>query len=256
MGSFRLDCKHGSMCMKNVKLNELTRVCGLVVTVIIFFMTGSIAKAVDAHDKLKVLDLKIGMSVDAAKGFTCTKEKWTQSHVRIGPICVKFLDERCKGKPSAIGSLSYNEKAPKGCHYDPSSMATRLDNTIMQDPHSGATDQPHNGRKPLNNVAFHGTKSDSSKIYRIEYMLDEDDVKSKDSKIYKALVAKYGEPTYPEHSGKVTWKADGTELIAYCQTNANCTISVSDSNFESLENDEQKAIDAKKKASSAPAPQL
>ena len=33
-------------------------------------------------------------------------------------------------------------------------------------------------------------------------------------------------------------------------------ISVSDSNFESLENDEQKAIDAKKKASSAPAPQL
>lgn len=212
--------------------------------------------AQDAHDKFTVLDLKIGMSVASAKGFTCTKERKTQSGDRVDPICVKFLDPRCKGRPSSVGMLRYGVDAPKGCHFDPSSGATRLDNVIMQDPHTGATDQAHNGRKPLNNIAFYGTKTDDSKIYRIEYMLDEDDLKSTDSKIYQALVAKYGEPTYPEHSGKVKWKVDGTELVAECRPYFNCSISVTDRNFEQLENAEQEAADKKKKADSAPAPKL
>lgn len=209
-----------------------------------------------AHDKFAVLDLKIGMSVVSAKGFICTKERKTRSGDRLEPICVKFLDARCKGKPSAVGELRYGDDAPKGCHFDPSSGATRLDNVIMQDPHTGASDQAHNGRKPLNNIAFFGTKTDESKIYRIEYMLDEDDVKSTDSKIYKALVAKYGEPTYPEHSGKVKWKLDGTELVAECQPYFNCSISVIDRNFERLETAEQEATDKKKKGDSAPTPEL
>ena len=229
-----------------------------LIAVSLIFLAGTIqsARASDGHDKIKVLDLKIGMPVGGAKGFACTKERWTQSRERVAPICVKFLDDRCKGKPTSIGELRYGESAPKGCHYDPSSMATRLYNVIMQDPHSGASDQPRNGRKPLNNIAFHGTKAESSKIYRIEYMLDEDNLVSKDSKIYKALVAKYGEPTYPEHSGKVTWNADGTELVAYCQPYANCLISVQDRNFESLENAEQKEADKKKKSDGAPTPNL
>lgn len=61
--------------------------------------------------------------------------------------------------------------------------------------------------------------------------------------IYKALVAQYGPPTYPEHSGKATWKADGTVLVAYCQANVNCETSVSDRNFENLENAEQEEAD-------------
>lgn len=214
------------------------------------------AGAQDAHDKFSVLDLKIGMPVASAKGFTCIKERRTQSGERVEPICVKFLDSRCKGKPGAVGVLGYGDAAPRGCHFDPSSGATRLDNVLMQDPHSGASDQPHNGRKPLNNIAFFGTRSDNSKIYRIEYMLDEDDVKSTDSKIYKALVAKYGEPTYPEHSGKVKWKLDGTELVAECRPYFNCSISVTDTNFERLEAAEQEAADKKKKADSAPTPKL
>lgn len=226
---------------------------GLMLSMIAFNQD---VRANEAHDKFVVLNVKLGMLTEKQPGFVCTKERWTQSKVRVEPQCVKFVDDRCKGKPASIGFLRYGQNAPKGCHYDPSSTATRLDNVIMQDPHTGATDQPRNGRKPLNNIAIFGTKAEPSKIYRIKYMLAEDNLKSTDSKIYKALVGKYGEPTYPEHSGKVTWKKDGAELVAYCQPYANCEITVQDRNFEDMENKAQEEIDAKKKSDSAPAPAL
>src|SRR5690348_4666468 len=48
-----------------------------------------------AHDKLSVLDVKIGMSIDGLSGYTCTKDKRTVSGDRVDRHCVKFVDERC-----------------------------------------------------------------------------------------------------------------------------------------------------------------
>jgi hypothetical protein len=86
-------------------------------------------------------------------------------------------------------------------------------------------------------------------------MFPEDDLLSEDSKLHKALVAKYGEPT-EIHSGKMRWKLDSTELIAQCIDNQNCQIVVEDRNFERNVEDEQREADAKKKRDAAPAPAL
>ena len=114
-----------------------------------------------------------------------------------------------------------------GCFHDASS-ATYLDDVLMQDPHTGATDQAHNGRTPLSNVHLIGTESTPSKIYRIVYTIPWDDLLSESSKLHKALVAKYGEPT--EIHGWMRWKIDTTELKVRCES-TDCTIDVEDRKF-------------------------
>ena len=207
-----------------------------------------------AHDKLFVLDVKIGQPVEKA-GCVCTKEKRTASGEREDRHCVQFVDERCKGRPAGIGYKRYGEKAPLGCYYDYSSHATFLDDLLMQDPHSGDTSQAHNGRKPLANVHLVGTESTPSQIYRIEYMFAEDDLLAESSKLHKAVVAKYGEPR-ETHSGKMKWKVDSTELVAQCTQNQNCEIDVEGRKYEENVERAQKEADAQQKRDAAPAPKL
>ncbi|MEZ0311008.1 MAG: hypothetical protein ACAI38_04505 [Myxococcota bacterium] len=209
----------------------------------------------DPHDKLFVLDVKIGMPIEGRPGFTCDKEKRTASGERQDRHCVKFVDERCKGRPGNVGFKKYGEKAPKGCYLDHSSQATFLDDLLLQDAHSGDTSQAHNGRRPLANVHLVGTESTPSKIYRIHYMFAEDDLLAESSKLHQALVAKYGEPR-EIHSGKMKWKIDSTELVAQCIPNNNCEIVVQDRKFEENEEAAQKEADAQKKSAEAPAPKL
>lgn len=204
-----------------------------------------------AHDRLSVLDVKIGMSLDALPGYACTKDKRTASGDREDRHCVKFVDDRCKGQPQNIGKKRYGETAPKGCFHD-TSNATYLDDLLMQDPHTGATDQPHNGRTPLLNVHVVGTESTPSKIYRISYTVARDDL-SENSKLHKALVAKYGEPT--EIHGWMRWKIDSTELKASCGS-TECTIDVMDRRFEEMVEREQQEADARTKRATAPEPKL
>ncbi len=214
----------------------------------------AVAAPSGGHDALSVLELRVGMPLDGRVGFTCTKEKRTASGAREERHCVKFVDERCKG-PGQLGSKRYGEKAPRGCFLDFSGHATFLDGLLMQDPHTGATDQPHNGRKPLANVHLVGTESTPSMIYRIEYMFAEDDLLDESSKLHKALITKYGEPI-EIHSGKMRWKIDATELVAQCTGNQNCEIVVEDRKFEENVEDAQKEADAQKKRDAAPAPKL
>ena len=194
------------------------------------------------------------MPIEGRTGYTCTKDKRTASGERVDRHCVKFVDERCKGRATNIGQKRYGEKAPLGCYLD-TDGATYLDDVLMQDPHTGATDQAHNGRKPLANVHLIGTESTPSKIYRIWYTFAEDDLLAESSKLHKALVKKYGEP-WEIHSSKMTWKIDTTELVAYCTENQACEIVVEDRKFEENVEHEQEEIDAQKKRDTAPAPQL
>jgi len=205
--------------------------------------------------KLSVLDVKIGMSIDSAPGYTCTKDKLTPSGERQDRHCVKFTDARCSGRPTGIGFKRYSDKVPMGCFLDYSSEATYLDGTLMQDPHTGDTEQVRNGRKPLASVHIIGTESTPSKVYRIWYMFAEDDLLAESSKLHKALVAKYGEPR-EIHSGKMKWKVDTTEMYAQCIEHQNCEIVVEDRKFEENVEDAQKEADAQQKRSAAPAPQL
>ena len=199
------------------------------------------------HDRFAVLDLKIGMPLDGHAGFACTKAKEdTDRH------CVKFLDKRCANQATSLGVLRYGEKAPLGCHFDYSSTATRLDDKVMQNAYTGQEKHPDPNRVPLINVHLVGTQATPSKIYRIVYTLAVDDLE-KDSKLYRGLVEKYGEPT--EVHGWVRWRDDTTELRASCEFD-HCIVDVTDSHFEEIENRRQKEIDDRARHQSTSAPSL
>ncbi|MEO8550111.1 MAG: hypothetical protein ABI678_09055 [Kofleriaceae bacterium] len=203
----------------------------------------------DAHDRFSVLDVKIGMLVDG-DGFTC--EKATDGEDRY---CVKFLDKRCSGQPLHVGRKDYGDKAPLGCFFDPSGRASFLDGALMQESSAvragekGAKSHPE--RRPLTVLLVVGTKSRPSKIYRMEYQFEYDDL-TPDSKLSKALVAKYGEPSSPDAT---RWKSDSTETRVECSY-LNCNLSVEDSHYEEVENRKQEEQDGAARRKNAPTPHL
>lgn len=216
-----------------------------------------LAGAIDGnpHDKLSILEFKIGMPIEQP-GFVCAKEAGPYS----GADCVKFLDRRCNGTAGHIGPKHYGDHAPPGCFIETGTVATSLDDVLLQQRQevSQGTAKPDPAKYPLVNVQTYGTKSKPSKIYRIVYTLAMDELASGDrpsgSKLYNALVAKYGDPK-EIWSGKVKWRAGETFLEAYCDLNL-CTLEVQDSKFEENENQQQEGVDAKARQNNAPAPKL
>lgn len=212
------------------------------------------ADPADPHDKLSVLELKIGMPM-AQKGFVCVKDAGPYN----GAECVKFLDPRCKG-PTAIGPRRYGDKPPRGCFLEERTLTTFLDGVIVQQRQevSQGTAKPDPSRNPLVNVHTYGTKSKPSKIARIVYTMAMDELASgdqlSDSKLANALVAKFGKPD-EVWSGKVKWRAGETRMEAYCDLNI-CTLEVEDKNFEENENRDQEEQDTKARQGGAPEPKL
>jgi hypothetical protein len=209
----------------------------------------------NAHDTFAVLDVKIGMAVEGRPGFTCTKQPADKD--LEDTHCVKFLDSRCSGHPVSIGQKRYSEKAPLGCYLDYSNMATYLDGTLQQTANTGDNSDPaeRHPRKPLMNLHIVGTQSKPSKIYRIWYTTAPDEL-AEDSKIYKAMVAKYGEPSYKNAPNEMRWRRDDTTVKAECDPLRQCVIYVEDSKFEDLERRKQEEADAKTRHQNAASPQL
>ena len=200
------------------------------------------------HDKYSVIDVKVGMPVKRAD-FVCAKPSGNIG--REDTHCVKFLDPRCANKATHIASLGYGEHAPVGCHHNTSNI-TYLDGTLMKTPNTGDSTDKRPILLPLINIHIIGTRSEPSKVYRIDYTVAPDDL-TEDSKLYKTLVGKYGEPT--ERHGWVKWKGTTTEVKVDCERDS-CTISVSDRNFEGNERRRQEEADADAKRQTAPAPKL
>jgi hypothetical protein len=214
--------------------------------------TADSTRAPSAHDKFAVLDLKIGMAIDGRPGFVCAKQPdATQLADRH---CVKFVDTRCKGQAANIGSLRYGQKAPLGCYLDYSNSATYLDGKLLQTPNTGDTSDTRPVLKPLMNVHIVGTKSKTAKIYRIHYMLALDEL-TEDSKLYGALVGKYGEPSYKNPPNEMRWRAEDTKAKASCDR-ASCEIVVEDEKFEALEERKQDEADSRARHQNASTPEL
>jgi hypothetical protein len=211
------------------------------------------SRATVAHDRFAVLDVKVGMAVEVA-GFTCLKPAATDDDRH----CVKFLDTRCSGRPANIGTLRYGETAPLGCFLDHSSQGTYLDGKLLQVPNTGSREDADKAkdptRMPLVHVHLVGTRSSPSKIYRIRYLFALDEL-TPDSKLSKALTAKYGEPSYKNPPNDMRWKAEDTSLRATCQTQY-CDVTVEDQAFAELENRKQQEADGRARRANAPAPKL
>lgn len=204
----------------------------------------------EPHDRFTIVGIKIGMPL-AQKDFVCNK---------AAGQCVKFMDKRCTGKKANLGVKRYGEDAPKGCFLDTSSGATYLDGRLLQQSidvsNAGKPGDP--SLNHLVNVLLAGTKTKESKVFRITYEMAVDDLasgdKASDSKLYRALVAKYGTPD-EIWSGKVKWKAGSTLLVGAC-TGYACTLEAEDSLFERMENEAQEEADTAAKHKSAPDPEL
>jgi len=213
--------------------------------------TKKTAPSGSAHDRFAVLDVKIGMPVDGRADFTCAKPTGTDVDERH---CVKFLDSRCTNQPGNIGKLRYGEKAPLGCFFDYSGMATYLDGTLLQTSNTGDSTDKRPIRKPLMNLYITGTKSKPSKIYSIWYMLAFDEL-TEDSKLYAALVSKYGEPSYKNPPNEMRWSADDTKVKADCDR-AHCRIIVEDNKLEEIERRKQEEADGQARRNNATTPNL
>lgn len=209
----------------------------------------------DPHAKLSILELKIGMPMQQP-GFVCAKDAGPYN----GAECVKFLDPRCKGKPSNIGPRRYGDTPPRGCFLEERTVSTFLDGVLKQQRQevSQGSEKQDPARFPLINVHTYGTKSKPSKIARIVYTMAVDELASGDqpsgSKLYTALVAKFGKPR-EIWSGKVKWREGETNMEAYCDLNI-CTLEVEDKTFEQAENQAQEEADTAERQKKAPEPKL
>jgi hypothetical protein len=210
---------------------------------------GTLSSDGDPHDKFSVLDYKIGMSMQL-EGFVCAKTAADSNR-----HCVKFLDPRCDGKAQKIGSLAYGERAAVGCFFDYEGT-TYIDGEMMQQPSevlTGEIKKTVAAKRALTHLHIWGTKNSTSKIYDMDYQIPYDDL-TESSKLYKALVAKYGEPSQ-NSGGRLKWLAGTTEVIVDCQYE-NCKISVEDRNFERNENRKQEEADEAARRNNAPTPTL
>ncbi|MEO7092085.1 MAG: hypothetical protein ABI175_02465 [Polyangiales bacterium] len=208
--------------------------------------------SMDDHERFKVLEVTLGMVMTAPPGFTCAKPSGNTG--REDMHCVKFLDSRCAGKPQSISVLRYGQDAGPGCHFDPSSQATRLDNKLQQTANTGDSTDHTPIRKPLENISITGTRSEPSKIYAIKYMLGFDEL-TEDSKLYRAMVSKYGEPSSKNPPNEMRWRGDDTRMIANCDR-IHCEISVEDGKLDELERNRQEEADGKARRETAAAPSL
>jgi len=206
----------------------------------------------NAHDKMEVMGLKIGMTIEDRPGFTCDKRETTELDVH----CVKFTDPRCEGRPTNLGSKKYNHAVPAGCFMD-LPRTTYLDNQLML--------------PVLTSIELVGTESVPSKIYKIIYTFGADDV-TVDSKLGKALTAKYGAAYDPKNAPvSMIWKTESTRLTATCRNRDGsetstraaerakgefCEIVVEDPDFDQLERSQQEGADAKTRQNAATAPKL
>ena len=207
-----------------------------------------------AHDRFSVMDFKIGMPMPGSReGFTCMKQRPNQdSH------CVKFIDARCAGKATSIGTLGSEgdyKRPPLGCFYERDG-ATYLDGVLQQTGMvNNDKERPRSEiKEPLENLTFTGTESRPSKIYKIYYMLGYDDLRE-DSKLYTALRTKYGEARDKNPPNQMRWKLDNTRMEAQCDW-AHCWIVVIDPDFDSAEDARQVEEDAKAQHQNAAAPKL
>ena len=195
----------------------------------------------DAWKRFTVKDVALGGELSKTAGFTCGPDPTLRGFSTYRPTCVRFLDERCKERPHKINQTSSQDDYPKGqvCFMDAGNQGTYLDGKYMS--------------PPLQAIAIVGTDTDSHRIYEIDYAFARD-VLATDSKLGKALIEKYGQPT-TTNGEQMDWTAGSVRMSAWCTDNEHqCQIRISDDSLLEAERGKQKAHDDAKAKHDAPAP--
>jgi hypothetical protein len=191
--------------------------------------------------KFPVKDITLGTPLSAlpAQGFTCGPDKGNSM-----PTCVKFLDERCHGQKITVRAIAMNFPAPKGkgCVYDSVTGGTLLDAVETT--------------VPMSLVAVKGTDTKAPRVYEIQFDYAVN-VLGKDTKLGKALIAKYGTPVLDNAPIQMAWQSGDVQLQAVCASVTNesgqyCYQNVSDSQLLVTERAVKEAADRKAQEHDAP----
>ena len=197
--------------------------------------------------RFTVKDISLGTAIDKLPGFTCDADVGKYQHT-----CVKFLDDRCQGRPTYVVSLSFSSDIPKGqgCTYDSHTGATYLDRKS-----TGA---------PMSVIAAVGTDTSVPRAYELRFTTAKD-VLTEKSNIGKALIAKYGKPDFINEPVQMHWNAPGlSDVFVHAECGMTqgplgeyCVVQVHDGPFLDDERSKQKERDDKHAETSGPtAPQL
>jgi hypothetical protein len=210
--------------------------------------TGHRGDQASAWNKLMLKDIVIGTAFYKVPGFTCGPDPAARGFSSYRHTCVKFLDERCDGRPSKINHVSSASDIPngRGCFMDEGNGGTYLDHNFVS--------------PPLSAIAIVATDTSAPRVYEIRYTLARDTL-TEDSKLGRALIAKYGRPTYVNAPAQLTWTIGDVQLNATCSgsegpANEFCTLQVSDTALLDSERSIQKAMDDEQQRKNAPAPSL
>jgi hypothetical protein len=210
--------------------------------------TGHRGDQAAAWKKLTLKDIVIGTEFYKVPGFTCGPDPAARGFSTYRHTCVKFLDERCDGRPSKINHVSSNSDIPHGraCFMDEGSGGTYLDHNIAS--------------PPLSAITIVATDTSAPRVYEIRFTLAKDTL-TEDSKLGQALIAKYGRPTYVNAPIQMTWTVGDTQLDATCNDSLGpprdyCALQVSDTVLLASERSIQKAMDEEQQRKNAPTPSL
>lgn len=207
------------------------------------------ASASDAYARFAIQGIQLGTPLETQAGYTCGALAGYDGMTATNRSCVKFTDDRCKDRETKIHPISVVADTPKGqsCFMDENTGSSFLDRTFMA--------------PPINGIQLVGTASKSPVIYRIVYTFAADDL-TDDSKLGKALIAKYGAPSYRNAPIQMAWKIGDVSLGADCRMVAGehanqgdfCRITVEDPNLNEREREHQRVADENARKQNAPPP--
>jgi hypothetical protein len=203
----------------------------------------------DAWQRFAVQHIELGTAFDKVPDMTCGPDPASQGYSTYRHTCVRFLDERCAGRPSKIHHIRSTADLPGGqsCFMDEGSGATYLDRKHQV--------------PELFSIAVVATDTRAPRVYEIAYTFPKD-LLTPDSKLGQALIAKYGTPSSTTPPIRMSWTAGNVRLDAACGATEGpqgelCTLTVGDTDLLDSERAKQKAADeAAEKRNAPPPPQL
>lgn len=210
---------------------------------------GSYPERARAWSKFAILGVKLGGELEKVPGFTCGPPPGTDGFSTQNHSCVKFLDARCKGKPTRIHNIRSTADVDKGqsCFMEEFTGATYLDRKFTT--------------TPLSAVRIVGTNTSAPLVFQITYTFAADDL-TDDSNLGKALIAKYGPPSSRNPPISMSWNLGQVQLLADCRstegpTGEFCRITVVDDELDATERSiQQQADEDARKTHGPPAPKL
>jgi len=205
-----------------------------------------------AWTKFAILGVKLGGALEKHPGFTCGPPPGTGGFSTQNHSCVKFVDDRCKDRPTKIHNITSSADVPAGqsCFMDEFTGDTFLDRKHVV--------------PPLQAVRIVGTNTSAPLVFQLEYTFAADDLTA-GSNLGKALIGKYGPPASDTPPVRMTWRVGDVELRAACRTIAGehapqgefCKIVVEDNKLDDVERGiQQQANDDARQHSAPPPPPL